>query len=169
MALQIGFPPSLWGKWTHKDIMINELLTTCIYTLIYNDICIVNGYRLDTYRTGEYIPLSQGGIRSLISLFTMESSPNKADVFTFMFRAPLKALPSQFLHRILNNQWQCQSRAWILLNLIQDKFDDFVNFTPTNLMTRFKDIIWIWKFLEEKNVLLKSKSIHATNQHWQNC
>jgi hypothetical protein len=41
MALQIGFPPSLWGKWTHKDI-INELLTTCIYTSIYND--ILNSY-----------------------------------------------------------------------------------------------------------------------------
>jgi hypothetical protein len=48
-------------------------------------------------RTGEYIPLSQDGISSLISLFTMESSPDKADVFTFMFRAPLKALPSQFI------------------------------------------------------------------------
>jgi hypothetical protein len=77
--------------------MINELLTTCIYLLIYNDICILNDYRLDTYRTGEYIPLSQGGISSLISLFTIESSPDKADVFTFMFRAPLKVLSSQFI------------------------------------------------------------------------
>jgi hypothetical protein len=46
--------------------------------------------RLDTYKTGEYVPLSQGGMSPTILLFTTDISPTKCDVFMFVtLRIPL--------------------------------------------------------------------------------
>ncbi len=47
--------------------------------------------KIDTYKTGEYVPLSQGGMSPVILLFTSDISPSKCDVFMFVtLRIPLK-------------------------------------------------------------------------------
>jgi hypothetical protein len=65
--------------------------------------------RLDAYKTGEYVPLSQGGMSALILLFTIDISPTKCDVFMFVtLRIPLKLFWSKFLHQ------------WIWINIISN-------------------------------------------------
>jgi hypothetical protein len=53
--------------------------------------------KLNTHKTGVYMPVSQVGISSLILFLTIETVL-ASDVFIVIFKTPSKALPSKFLH-----------------------------------------------------------------------
>ncbi len=54
--------------------------------------------KLNTHKTGVYMPVSQLGISSLILFLTIENSVLASNVFIVMFKTPSKALRSKFLH-----------------------------------------------------------------------
>jgi hypothetical protein len=53
--------------------------------------------KLNTHKTGVYMPVSQVGISSLILFLTIENILLASNVFIVMFKTPSKALPSKFL------------------------------------------------------------------------
>ncbi len=94
-----------WWKFQCNAIHSIKFIITnsqmCIWPWIW--------VRLDTYKTGEYVPLSQDGMSPVILLFARDISPTKCDVFMFvMLRIPLNLFWSKFL------------RQWIWINIISN-------------------------------------------------
>jgi hypothetical protein len=53
--------------------------------------------KLNTHKTGVYMPVFQVGISWLILFLTIENVVFASDVFIVMFKTPSKALSSKFL------------------------------------------------------------------------
>jgi hypothetical protein len=74
-----------------KSSMQCNLFNSFHYKKITNVYLTLDMGKIDTYKTGEYVPLSQGGMSPVILLFTSDISPSKCDVFMFVtLRIPLK-------------------------------------------------------------------------------